>query len=175
MSSHPDQRLPRAAALAFIAPTSRLLALCACCVALLGSATCADPVEPENFAGTFALVDVNGVAPPLAVPKATDLGVGLRTIVVADTLVFQGGGVGRWIHVAFRETIDGGTRVDDVSWTWCSRYERTRQALYVRFRQCGSGGDWDFGDDAVLITEDSLIRGHYGAWRYVRVTPADAP
>ena len=53
--------------------------------------------------------------------------------------------------------------------------ERTRQALYVRFRQCGSGGDWDFGDDAVLITEDSLIRGHYGAWRYVRVTPADAP
>jgi len=157
------------------ARASRLLSLCTLCVAVLGIATCADPVEPENFVGTFVLVDVNGVAPPLVVPKATDLGVGIRTIVVADTLVFQSGGVGRWIHVAFRETIDGGTWVDDVSWTQCSHYERTRQALYVRFRQCGTGDDWDYGDDAVLITEDSLIRGYYGAWRYVRVAPTVAP
>lgn len=153
----------------------RLLSLCASAVALLGVATCADPVEPETFVGTFALVDINGAAPPIIVPKATDLGVGIRTVVVADTLVFQSGGVGRWIHVAYREPIGGGPQVDDVSWTQCSHYERTRQALYVRFRQCGSGSDWDYGDDAVLISEDTLIRGYYGAWRYVRVAPTVAP
>ena len=152
----------------------RVLSLGIYSIALLGIASCADPVEPENFVGTFALVDINGVAPPVVVPKDSDLGVGIRTVVVADTLVFESGGVGRWVHVAFRETIDGGTWVDDVSWTMCARFERTRQALYLRYRRCNRN-DWSFGDDALLITEDALIRGYYGAWRYVRVAPTAAP
>lgn len=160
--------------MAYHAQAVRLVSLFAYAVASLGISTCADPAETEDFVGTFALVDINGVAPPAVVPKDTDLGVGIRTVVVADTLVFERGGVGRWIHVAFREPIGGGPQVDDVSWTMCSHYERTRQALYLRFSGCNRQS-WNLGDDAILISEDTLIRGYYGAWRYVRITPAVAP
>ncbi len=125
--------------------------------------------ELEDLEGTYVLVSIDGIAPPVIVPKETDLGVGLRTIVVADTLRFVPGGVGEWIHVAYREPIAGGPP-SDASWVDCLRYERNGQTLHLTFSPCGRGAIW-YGDDAVLASPDTLVRAYFGSWRYVRLVP----
>ena len=134
------------------------------------------PRESHALDGEFVLVAVYSEAPPVVTPNESDLGVGLETTVVADTLFFGPGRDGTWRSTWHRRPITGG-EAEVYFIEFPLRYRRTGDRVEWDVMACTSECRRFFGETAIIDKNGVLHRQRSGGgeWKYERLERAVAP